>query len=90
MLAEDAYPRRSSAGGAVLNGLGECTGFVTLRESGLLESPVWLTSTMQLGRVYDAACQLELARHPDVADDVCIPVVAECDDSFLNDSARCG
>ena len=51
----------------------------------MLETPVWLTSTMQLGRVYDAACELELARHPEVADDVCIPVVAECDDSFLND-----
>ena len=51
----------------------------------MLETPVWLTSTMQLGRVYDAACELELDRHPEVADDVCIPVVAECDDSFLND-----
>jgi D-aminopeptidase len=54
----------------------------------MLETPVWLTSTMQLGRVYDAACELELARHPDVADDVCIPVVAECDDSYLNDCRR--
>jgi len=85
VLAEDAYPRPLVAGGAVLNGLGECTGFLTIRESGMLETPVWLTSTMQVGRVYDAACTLELARHPEVADDVCIPVVAECDDSFLND-----
>lgn len=88
VLAEDAYARPVVAGGAVLNGLGECTGLVTIRESGMLETPVWLTSTMQLGRVYDAACELELARHPEVADDVCIPVVAECDDSFLNDCRR--
>ncbi len=88
VLAEDAMHRPVVAGGAVLNGLGECTGFVTIREAGMLETPVWLTSTMQLGRVYDAACELELARHPDVADDVCIPVVAECDDSFLNDCRR--
>ena len=72
----------------MLNGLGECTGFLTLQESGLLETPVWLTSTMQLGRVYDAAFELELARHPEVADDICVPVVAECDDSFLNDCRR--
>jgi D-aminopeptidase len=85
VLAEDAYLRPLVAGGAVLNGLGECTGFLTIRESGMLETPVWLTSTMQLGRVYDAACVLELARHTEVADDVCIPVVGECDDSFLND-----
>ena len=88
VLAEDAMHRPVVAGGAVLNGIGECTGFVTIREAGMLETPVWLTSTMQLGRVYDAACELEMARHPDVADDVCIPVVAECDDSFLNDCRR--
>jgi D-aminopeptidase len=88
VLAEDAMHRPVVAGGAVLNGIGECTGFVTIREAGMLETPVWLTSTMQLGRVYDAACELEVARDPDVADDVCIPVVAECDDSFLNDCRR--
>jgi D-aminopeptidase len=88
VLAEDAMHQPVVAGGAVLNGIGECTGFVTIREAGMLETPVWLTSTMQLGRVYDAACELEVARHPDVADDVCIPVVAECDDSFLNDCRR--
>ena len=69
-LAEDAYPRPLAAGGAVLNGAGECTGFLTRREWGLLETPVYLTSTMQLGRVYDAACEIELERHPEVADEV--------------------
>ena len=43
---------------------------------------------MQLGRVYDAACGIALDQHPEVADDVVIPVVAECDDSFLNDCRR--
>jgi D-aminopeptidase len=53
-----------------------------------METPVFLTSTMQLGRVYDAACELALERDPRVADDVVIPVVAECDDSYLNDCRR--
>ena len=88
VLAEDAYLRPLVAGAAVLNGLGDCTGLTTIRESGMLETPVWLSSTMQLGRVYDAACEIELARHAQVADDVCIPVVGECDDSFLNDCRR--
>jgi D-aminopeptidase len=88
LLAEDAYPRPLAAGGAVLNGAGECTGFLSAGEWGAVESPVYLTSTMQLGRVYDAACELALEQHPDVADDVLIPVVAECDDSFLNDCRR--
>lgn len=85
VLAEDAYARPLVGGGAVLNGLGDCTGFLSLQESGLFESPVYLTSTSQVGRVYDAAWLLELDRHPEIAEDVFVPVVAECDDSFLND-----
>src|SRR5215472_2245117 len=65
------------AGGAVLNGAAEW---------GLLETPIFLTSTMQLGRVYDAACELLGEEEPAIGDeDVIIPVVAECDDSFLSD-----
>ncbi len=88
LLAEDAYLRPLAAGGAVLNGAGECTGFLSAGEWGAIETPVYLTSTMQLGRVYDAACGIALEQHPAVADDVVIPVVAECDDSFLNDCRR--
>src|SRR3954447_6105723 len=84
--AEDAYLRPLSAGGSVLNGAGECTGFLTAAEWGVVETPVYLTSTMQLGRVYDAACRIALRRHPEVATDVVIPVVAECDDTHLNDA----
>jgi D-aminopeptidase len=84
-LAEDSYPRPLVGGGAVLNGLGDCTGFLSLQESGLFESPVYLTSTSQVGRVYDAAFMLELGRHPELVEDIFVPVVAECDDSFLND-----
>jgi D-aminopeptidase len=77
------------AGGAVLNGAGECTGFLAAAEWGLAETPVFLTSTMQLGRVYDAACELLMAQDPLIGDpDVIIPVVAECDDSFLSDPRR--
>ena len=77
------------AGGAVLNGAGECTGMLAAQEWGLAETPVFLTSTMQLGRVYDAACELLIAEQPAIGDeDVIIPVVAECDDSFLSESRR--
>jgi D-aminopeptidase len=86
--AEDAFARRVPAGGAILNGAGECTGFLTATEWGLLETPVFLTSTMQVGRVYDAACQQLQEDEPLVGEDVAIPVVAECDDSFLSDARR--
>ena len=85
-LEGDSFGSPVPAGGAVLNGMGECTGFVTISEWGRLETPVFLTSTMQVGRVYDAACSLLAGRDPRVGvDDVVIPVVAECDDSGLSD-----
>ena len=81
------FRERVPAGGAVLNGAGECTGFIAAGEWGLAETPVFLTSTMQLGRVYDAACELLMAEDPAIGrDEVIIPIVAECDDSFLNDA----
>jgi D-aminopeptidase len=77
------------AGGAVLNGAGECTGFIAISEWGITETPVFLTSTMQVGRVYDAACELLMAHEPAIGcENVIIPVVAECDDSFLSDARR--
>ncbi len=88
VVAEDAYARPLATGGAVLNGAGECTGFIGAGEWGMLETPIYLTSTMQLGRVYDSACRIELERDARVADAVVIPVVGECDDSFLNDCRR--
>lgn len=85
----DLFRSPVPAGAAVLNGAGECTGLLAAREWGLAETPVFLTSTMQLGRVYDAACELLIAGQPAIgAEDVIIPLVAECDDSFLNDARR--
>ena len=75
-LADDAFTRPIPAGGAVLNGAGEYTGFITAAEWGLIETPVFLTSTMQLGRVYDAACELLTEGEPAIGDDVAIPVRA--------------
>lgn len=74
-------------GAVALNGAGEMTGFINAGEWGLLESPIFLTSTMQVGRVYDAACRLLMAENATIGvDEVMIPVIAECDDSFLNEA----
>ena len=75
------------AGTAVLNGAGELTGSLEIREWGILETPVYLTSTHAVGRVYDGAVSVAMARDPRVGvDDVVIPVVGECDDSWLSDA----
>jgi D-aminopeptidase len=71
------------AGTAVLNGAGELTGSLQIREWGLLETPVYLTSTHAVGRIYDGAVAVAMA---DGSDEVFIPVVGECDDSWLSDA----
>lgn len=86
--AEGLHRAPVPAGAAVLNGAGEMTGFVAVSEWGVVESPVYLTSTMAVGRIFDGAVSAAVAADPVVGtDDVVIPVVAECDDSWLSDSA---
>jgi D-aminopeptidase len=76
------------AGGAfVLNGAGEVSGLTQVVEWGLLETPILLTNTMSVGAVSDAVARSMVEQYPGIGDehDVIIPVVGECDDSYLND-----
>jgi D-aminopeptidase len=83
MLSESAI-----AGAFVLNGAGELAGLTQVQEWGLLETPILLTNTMSTGKVSDAAVKWLTRRNAGIGDqlDVIIPVVGECDDSYLNDS----
>jgi D-aminopeptidase len=75
------------AGVAVLNGAGEMSGSLQLAEWGLLQTPIYLTATMSVGRVYDGAVAAAIAADPAVGvEGVIIPVVAECDDSWLSEA----
>ena len=87
-LAEDSMFRRPvPAGVSALNGAGELTGFLQISEWGLIETPIFLTSTMAVGRVFDGAAAAACQADPAVGvDNVVIPVVGECDDSWLNDA----
>ncbi len=74
------------AGTAVLNGAGELTGSVLVAEWGRLETPVYLTSTHAVGRVYDGAVEAAVAADARVGvEDFVIPTVGECDDSWLSE-----
>ena len=79
--------RPIAAGTAVLNGAGELTGSIQIAEWGRIETPVYLTSTMAVGRVYDGAVAAAVAADPSVGtENFVIPVVGECDDGWLNDA----
>ncbi len=86
IFPHDGIPWRERVyvGTHVLNGYGELIGINQLNEWGILHSPIVLTSSLAIGRAYDATAQW-MARHPtDGVGDM--PVVTECDDSFLNDA----
>lgn len=86
--SEAVFAERVLAGSFVLNGAGEVSGLTQVDEWGLLETPILLTSTMSVGKVSDAAVKWMTRHYPGIGreDDVIIPIVGECDDSWLNDA----
>lgn len=80
------WAERVYAGTHVLNGYGELIGINQVTEWGLLHSPVVLTSSLAIGRAYDATVRWRTERHAiTTSEGGDMPVVSECDDSFLND-----
>jgi D-aminopeptidase len=86
---QNVFEQRLIGGGFVLNGAGEVSGLTQLIEWGLVETPIFLTNTLSVGQVSDAAVQWMVDQFPGIGDehDVLIPLVGECDDSWLNDVA---
>jgi D-aminopeptidase len=83
----DLFAAPVPAAVAVLNGAGELTGAVAIAERGVLETPVLLTGSMQVGRVLDATVAAMAAAEPAIGvGGVVRPVVGECDDGHLNDT----
>ncbi len=68
-----------------LNGNGEMTGISWIDESGLIEGPIGLTNTLSVGVVRDSITAWIHKKFPKNLDVGMLPVVAETDDSWLND-----
>ena len=83
----NVFFERLHAGGFVLNGAGEVSGLTQVQEWGLLETPIALTNTLSVGTVSSGIVEFMLRAHPGIGreHDVIIPLVGECDDSWLND-----
>jgi D-aminopeptidase len=82
------WHKKVPAGAFVLNGTGEMTGLSWVAESGFLEYPIALTNTLNVPRVANGVMTWMIKQYPEIGitDDTLTPVVAECDDSRLNDS----
>ncbi|MDH5774057.1 MAG: P1 family peptidase [Nitrospirota bacterium] len=85
---DNVWHHKVPAGAFILNGTGEMTGLAWVAESGFLEYPIALTNTLNVPRVADGVMSWMIQQYPDIGirDDTLTPVVAECDDSRLNDS----
>jgi D-aminopeptidase len=85
----NVFENRVVAGAFVLNGAGEVSGLTQVTEWGLIETPILLTNTNSVGDCSAAVARYMAAEYREigVSEDVIIPVVGECDDSWLNDAA---
>lgn len=83
----DPWVAKVAAGAVAFNGNGEMTGTHWVNEAGFLETPIVLTDTLDVGRADDGVITWMMRKHPEIGvrDTVPLPVVAECDDQFLND-----
>ena len=79
---------RPKANWDTINGCGELTSAVTIREFGTIETAIGLTNTMGVGNVAVGLIEATLDANPDagIEADTVVPTVSECDDSFLNDA----
>lgn len=77
------------AAATVFNGFGKTIGLPQIAELGLLETPILLTNTLNVGKVADALVALMIEQSPEigVTTTTVNPVVCECNDGFLNDIA---
>ncbi len=87
--AGQIFHERVHGGAFVLNGAGEVSGLTQVVEWGIVETPILLTNTLAVGSVSEAVVHYMLENYPGIGQehDVIIPLVGECDDSWLNDVA---
>ena len=85
--AGDPFFQKPVAAAFVLNGFGKTLGLMQVEELGVIETPIAITNTLNVGRIHDAMvgymidqCQKAGYRLTSVN-----PVVCECNDGGLND-----
>jgi D-aminopeptidase len=80
---------RQKVPGAVytINGFGKVCGFEEVRELGVIEAPVALTNTLNVGLVADALVQYAIRQSPEIGIHTSNvnALVGECSDAYLND-----
>lgn len=83
------YREKVTAAAAVLNGYGKSVGLMQVEELGTVETPLLLTSTLNVPRVADALVSYMLTQDPAIGiTETVNPVVLECFDGYLSDARQ--
>lgn len=85
--AGNLFESKVTAAAHVINGFGKACGLPQVQELGQIETPIALTNTLSVWRVADALAQWSIDHNPaiGVTTTTVNPVVAECNDGYLND-----
>ncbi|MFM2486850.1 DmpA family aminopeptidase [Celerinatantimonas yamalensis] len=85
--ADNLFASPLCAGAAVLNGFAKPMGLTQLDELGILQTPIMLTNTFSVGRVYTGLVRYMLEQAPEAGREQATinPLVLECNDGYLND-----
>lgn len=82
----DIFREKVPAAVYTINGFGKATGFEQIRHLGVIETPICLTNTLNVGLVWDALLAYLLRDNADIGiqTGTVNPIVGECNDSYLN------
>ncbi len=84
--ADNPFARKLTAACHVLNGFGKTAGLMQLDELGVIETPIALTNTLNVGLVHDAmvSYMIEACEKDGIALRSVNPIVCECNDASLS------
>ncbi len=87
---DNPFVTKLTAASHIINGYGKSTGLMQINELGVIESPIFLTNTLNIGRVHDAAVEHMIMRcdRENLEIKSYNPIVCECNDAYLNDIAH--
>ncbi|MBD3189518.1 MAG: S58 family peptidase [Candidatus Heimdallarchaeota archaeon] len=85
--ANNIFHEKVPAAAYVANGFGKATGIPQIEDLGVIETPIAITNTLNVGLVWDAVMDWMLQENPEigVSTGSVSPVIAECFDGYLND-----
>ena len=87
---ENPFLQKPVAAAFVLNGFGKSLGLMQVQELGVIETPIALTNTLNVGRIHDALVGYMIDRCAKDGHSLTSvnPLVCECNDADLNDIQR--